>query len=102
MNSVMSIKSKHTLDAFLETGMFHSREIQERREERMRRDARMALRAAEAAAAEQRGYDRAKAEADQRERELEERHQQERAGLVADVMAAVTMAATFVGLAMIV
>ena len=100
MNEVMSIKSKHNLDAFLETGMFNTREIQERRAERMRRDARMALRSYECAQAEQRGYDRAKAEAKVRERELEERHQQESAGLVADVVGAFTMAAGFVALAM--
>lgn len=100
MNAVMSKKYALDLDAFLNTGMFHSPEIRARREERMRRDARMALRSYEYAQAEQRGYDRAKAEAKVRERELEEQHQQESAGLVADVVGAMTMAAGFVALAM--
>lgn len=102
MNAVMSIKTKHNLDAFLETGMFNTPEIRERRNERMRRDARMALRAAEYAQAEQRGYARAEAEAKQRERMLEDQHQEEKASLCASLAGGVALLAGLVGLAMMV
>lgn len=100
MNAVMSIKTNHDLDAFLNTGMFDSKEIQARREERMRRDARMVLRSAEYAKAEQRGYDRSMAEAREREQKLEAQHQEETASLGASLAGGVAMLAGFIGLAM--
>lgn len=90
MNAVMSKKYSLDLDAFLNTGMFNTPEIQARRAERRRWDA---MKAAHA---------RKFTEADwaARERELEQAHQKEESGLVASVAGAFAMTAGLVALAM--
>lgn len=90
MNTIQQIKYAKDMDAFVNTGMFTSPEIQARRAERRRWDA---MKAAHA---------RKFTEADwaDRERELEEAHQQEESGLMASVAGAFAMTAGLVALAM--
>ena len=100
MYKAMTIKQARyamDLDAFINTGMFNTPEIQARREERRRRD-----REWKAAQDRQKARMAVCREAmGKRERELEAVRQEKEAGFGAQVAGGFTMAAGLLGIAMI-